>query len=193
MSISTDAAVFSELRPGERLLWSGRPDPWALFIPADAFLIPFGLFFLAFSIFWTTQAFGIASQPPFLITGPLFIVVGVYYVFGRFFVKVWRKRRSRYAITDRRAFALEGGTMRESPVSVVGRTVTRSRNGLVSVVFGPGGSTGWSAFRGRNQVPLNSGLDWLMSHRPLAFFDVPDGDALLRALDQADSLQQRSR
>jgi hypothetical protein len=31
------------LRPGEQLLWSGRPDPNVRFTPADAFLVPFSI------------------------------------------------------------------------------------------------------------------------------------------------------
>ena len=193
MSYSADTAVLSELRPGERLLWSGRPDARALFIPADGFLIPFGLLFLGFAVFWTTQA---AKGAPvfFPIFGFLFIVIGLYYVFGRFFVKVWRKRRSVYAVTDRRAFAVDGGTVTDTPIIGVGRTVSRSRrNRLVSVVFTTGRSATWNPMSGGNRMPLNSGLDGFMYQRPLAFFDVPDGDGLLRALVEAESLQQRSR
>ena len=193
MPYSSEMAVLSGLRPGERLLWSGRPDERALFIPADGFLIPFGLFFLCFSVVWTTQA---ANGAPafFPIFGSLFIAIGLYYVFGRFFVKVWRKRRSFYAVTDRRAFAVEGSTVTDTPIVGVGRTVSRSRqNRLISVVFATGRSATWNPISGGNRMPLNSGLDGFMYQRPLAFFDVRDGDGLLRALDEAESIQLRSR
>jgi hypothetical protein len=189
----SDIAILSELRPGERLLWSGRPDERALFIPADAFLVPFGLAFLAFAVFWTTQA-AKGTSAFFPIFGSVFIAIGLYYVFGRFVVKVWRKRRSVYAVTDRRAFAIEGSTVTDTAIVGVGRTVSRSRgNHLVSVVFATGRSATWNPMSGGNRLPLNSGLDGFMYQRPLAFFDVRDGDGLLRALDEAETVHQRSR
>ena len=178
--------------PREQLLWSGRPDARALFIPADGFLIPFGLLFLGFAVFWTTEA---AEGAPafFPIFGFVFIVFGLSRV-RPILVKVWRKRRSIYAVTDRRAFAVEGGTVTDTPIIGVGRTVSRSRrNRLVSVVFTTGRAATWNPISGGNRMPPNSGLDGFMYRGPLAFFDVPDGDGLLRALVEAESLQLRSR
>lgn len=153
-----------------------------------------GLFYIGFSIFWTAQATTNRAPAFFSLFGAVLIAIGFYYVIGRFFVKVWRKRRSFYAVTDRRAFAVEGRTVRDTPIVGVGRTVTRSRqNRLVTVVFATGRSARWNLVGGGNQMPLNSGLDGFMSSGPMAFFDVPDGDGLLRALEHAESLQQRTR
>src|SRR5690349_11734674 len=104
---SADAVARTRLRPGEHLLWSGRPDPKRLFTRSDAFLIPFGVFFLGFSIFWTVTASRTASSPAWLF-GTVFIAVGVYYLFGRFVVKRRRQLRSTYAVTDDRALAIIG-------------------------------------------------------------------------------------
>ena len=176
---SADTVARSRLRPGEHLLWSGRPDAGRLFNRMDVFLIPFGLFFLGFSLFWTVGA----SQGGgfFALFGLLFVGVGVYYVFLRFLVKRYRQLHSTYAVTDRRAFAVVGRKLIETPIAGE-RTTTWSGDSHVSVVWtGTAGGGGFS----RGQIPLNSGLDGILSPLPMAFFDVPEPAGLMAALDRA--------
>ena len=176
---SADTVARGRLRSGEHLLWSGRPDAGRLFNRSDIFLVPFGLFFLAFSIFWTVTA--ARSGGFFSLFGLLFMAVGVYYVFLRFLVKRYRQLHSTYAITDRRAFAVVGRKLIETPISGA-RTTTWSGDSHVSVIWADAvGVRGFS----RGQVPLNSGLDGIVSPLPMAFFDVPEPAALMAALDQA--------
>ncbi len=179
---SPDTIARSRLRSGEQLLWAGRPDPSRLFNASDVFLIPFGLFFTGFSIFWTVSAS--RSPAPFVaLFGIVFVAVGVYYVFGRFVVKRSRLARSTYAVTNRRAFAVIGRTLIETPVGAQ-RTITASGDDHVTVL--------WSDRPGirsltRNQVPANSGLDGILSPLPMGFFGVPESAALLAALDRAET------
>lgn len=176
---SADTVARSRLRSGEHLLWSGRPDAGRLFNRMDVFLIPFGLFFLGFSLFWTVGA----SQGGgfFALFGLLFVGVGVYYVFLRFLVKRYRQLHSTYAVTDRRAFAVVGRKLIETPIAGE-RTTTWSGDSHVSVVWtGTAGGGGFS----RGQIPLNSGLDGILSPLPMAFFDVPEPAGLMAALDRA--------
>jgi hypothetical protein len=65
------------LRPGEQLLWHGRPDPRVWFAPADAFLIPFSILWCAFAVFWEASAAG--AGPVFAaLWGIPFVVAGLY-------------------------------------------------------------------------------------------------------------------
>lgn len=104
------------LRPGERLLWSGCPDPAATFTPADAFLIPFSVMWGGFAVFWEV---GVSAGGPNFgtIWGLPFVAIGLYFIFGRFFYKRYRKRRTCYGITDQRALVTVGsGQMSDSPL-----------------------------------------------------------------------------
>lgn len=176
---SADTVARSRLRSGEHLLWSGRPDAGRLFNRMDIFLIPFGLIFLGIALFGMVGAFrygGFSSLFPLVFVG-----IGVYYVFLRFLVKRYRQLHSTYAVTDRRAFALVGNKLIETPITGE-RTTTWSGESHASVVWTRDvGIRGFS----RGQVPLNSGLDGILSPLPMAFFDVPEPALLMAALDRA--------
>ena len=100
----------------EKILWSGQPEPSVDFIRADIFLIPFSLLWGGFAFFWfgavifsglggagnTTSA---AAALMFYLVGMVFSIMGLYFIFGRFIYKRWKKRRTYYALTDRRAFS----------------------------------------------------------------------------------------
>jgi len=103
-----------ELVSGERLVWRGQPDPSVLFTPADLFLVPFSLLWGGFAIFWETSVLGMwgssagGGGPPvfFALWGVPFVLMGLYFIAGRFVYKAWRKRRTFYAVTDRRVLIL---------------------------------------------------------------------------------------
>lgn len=169
--------IQAELRPGERLLWSGRPDAGVLFTRADAFLVPFSFLFVGFSVFWVSAAVRSANSGGFWLFGLIFVGFGLYYLVGRFFVKVYRKKHMFYALTSSRAIVLDGAReLRSSPVSGVAYGVWRSANGRhATVTFGQGPSR-----FGQGQY-ANTGLDFLIrgDSSQVAFYDVPDPDVLL--------------
>ena len=95
--------IESSLDAGERLLWSGRPEP-IQYAPRKGwptFLI--GIPFLAFALFWTYMA---SSGPgpaalPFALFGIPFIAVGL----GLVLSPAWhflRAKQTTYALTARR-------------------------------------------------------------------------------------------
>ena len=96
-------------------MWSGQPDPGISFTRADIFLIPLSLFFAGFPLVWFGAAIFSAPQNPdksagaivfFYFIGFAFTVYGLYFAFGRFLYKKWKKRRTYYALTNRRALIL---------------------------------------------------------------------------------------
>jgi hypothetical protein len=171
------------VRPGERLLWIGRPDPDVLFTASDLFVVPFSLLWGGFAFFWEGSVIVTGAGPLFVLWGIPFVAIGLYMIVGRFFYKRRRKRRTAYALTDERALVAVGSTsLAESPVRNVPLNVRRSRDGRhLTVTFGSGGLSG--------RMYANTGLDafgW-WAPAPVAFFDVDDVEGLRAALDRARS------
>jgi hypothetical protein len=169
------------LAPDEHLLWQGKPDPRVLFAPADAFLIPFSLVFVALTIYLITQVATSTGGPVFYVFFVVFAVVGLFYLFGRFFVKVARKSGSLYALTDGRAILLVGsGAAQSTPLVRANIKVTRSRDGEhMSVTFGRQPAR-WG---NSGAMYANTGLDFFAgANQPVGFYDVADVAGLEAAL-----------
>ncbi|HEX4350926.1 MAG TPA: PH domain-containing protein, partial [Verrucomicrobiae bacterium] len=71
---------------GEKLLWSGQPRQGLRLNISDVFVIPFSLLWCGFAIFWEANA--VKGHSPFVLKlwGIPFVVIGLYMVFGRFFM-----------------------------------------------------------------------------------------------------------
>lgn len=181
---SASVQLQSWLRPGERLLWAGQPDPNVVFAPGDGFLVPFSIFWSGFAVFWTAGA-ALSGVPPFfVVAGVPFVVIGLYMAFGRFTYKRWLKNRTVYGVTDRRAIVVvRGRSVQHVPLDTVPVSTRHSRNGShVSVTFGD--------ILNSNALE-NTGLDIGTGTRPIAFHDVDDQRALLDALDTATDNRRR--
>jgi hypothetical protein len=178
--------VLEQVQPtvqsGEHILWSGRPDPSVLFIKADAYLVPFYLLWTSGAAFATVSLITHGITNGTALVPIAFDVIGLYFVFGRFFIKAAGKRRTAYAVTDRRAIVVKGHRVSESPISRIQKTTTRARNGRhMTIVFGAP-AQGIFGYGGRN-IP-NAGMDFMnfMAPVPVAFYDVADVDGLTAAL-----------
>ena len=189
----------ASLRPGEQLLWCGRPDPRLWFTAADLYLIPFSVMWCGFAIFWELGA-SRGGGPFFTLWGVPFIAIGLYMVVGRFFYKHYRKKQTVYGITTQRALVAAGArSLADAPWPNQTVTVRRARDGThASVILENTGmiarGLGWPS-RGRG-FPGNTGLEYFPGRRtspPVAFYDVADAAAMLAALDQArgGSMQPR--
>lgn len=170
------------LRPGERLLWSGRPDPDVRFAPADAFLVPFSVMWCGFFLFFEVDALRSGGQRFFVLWGVPFVVAGIYFVYGRFVYKRRLKLRTAYGVTSNRALVALGDTsLHDSPLKHVPTSVRRFRDGShASVTFGnPPGDFISRAY-------ANTGMEFFgRGSPPVAFYDVADVQALLAALERA--------
>src|SRR5262245_24828841 len=97
-----------QLAPGERLLWSGRPQGGIKFNATDAYRIPVSFLFTGVSLVWTILAIAAGSGFMFVLTGLPFLLFGLYMNFGRFPLDARRRNRTYYALTDRRIIIVSG-------------------------------------------------------------------------------------
>ena len=216
--IVDDFAPLQFLRPGEQLLWHGKPDPAVWFTPADLYVIPVSVLWCGFAIFWEAGVSG-EGGPVAGIWGIPFVAAGLYFVFGRFFGKRYPKRRTVYAITTQRALVVTGGReLVDAPWGQRPVLVRRSRDARhASVILDSGGTrapgrrntgtpentglsvlldSGGTRAPGRRNMgmPGNTGLDigpWRAGAQ-VAFYDVADPEPMLAALDQARGSRARS-
>jgi hypothetical protein len=171
-AVPSESALEPHLVGGERLLWTGRPDPSRRLTKTDVFAVPFSLMWGGFAIFWETSV--IASGAPlfFWLWGVPFVAVGLYLIAGRFVYRSWQRRRTLYAVTDRRVLKLvrrRSGDSVEAlfidAVPAVNRELRRDGSG--SVFFGS------ASVKARANALLPVAVA-RVEGVPLAFEDIPD-------------------
>jgi len=108
MKLDAKYMVNQFLNPGEQLLWWGRPKTGLLFRKADIFIIPFSLLWCGFSVFWVYLALSYDAPMYFVLFGIPFVVIGLFLVFGRFFIDAWMRERTYYGITEKRIIRVTG-------------------------------------------------------------------------------------
>ena len=109
-----------ELMSGESLQWAGMPNPSVVFHSDDWFMVPFSLLWGGFAIFWEAGVLGYWQNgtkahpaPTFMVLwGIPFVIAGQYIIWGRFLWEAWLKRRTHYAVTNRRVLILQEGWKR---------------------------------------------------------------------------------
>jgi len=109
LRIEDEQRFAGHLLRGERLLWVGQPKQGLLLLELDLFLIFYGLFG---ALVVVSLSVGLAREPSIaavLIASP-FLAPGLFLAGGHFVVDAWLRRRTYYAVTDRRILFL-----REAP------------------------------------------------------------------------------
>ena len=177
-----------ELLTGERILWTGQPNPRIIFAPYDFFMVPFSLLWGGFALFWEAGVLGLipgamknGGNAPFIfpLFGSVFVAVGLYFIIGRFFYKVWNKKRTWYALTNHRAIIISSGRSKNVQTanldSLAGINKTEGTNGHGSILFGSIGFP-MSAYQ-------NTGMDFFTARYAQAvpaFFDIADVNDVYR-------------
>ncbi|HKS80581.1 MAG TPA: hypothetical protein VJR23_03675 [Candidatus Acidoferrales bacterium] len=170
----------SELSPRETVQWAGRPNAAVIFHKEDWGLIPFSLLWGGFAIFWLLSASGIwdfgTNRPDKafewfgVVWGTPFVLVGQYLIWGRFVYNRWKKQRTYYALTERRALIIVNGIKgRTASSAYFENTATIDKwvrlDGIGSISFGGPFSGEWRW--GRNNPP-----------RPPTFDDIDNVDSV---------------
>jgi hypothetical protein len=185
MAFNVPSEVEQQLIGGERILWTGQPDPGRHFDRSDRFLIPFSILWGGFAIFW--EAAVIQDGWGFgVVWGIPFVAMGLYFIFGRFFVKARKKRRTHYAVTDRRVLSVErGGPTRATFLDLIPTINATVRNdGSGTAIFG---NTSWM----QNSY-ANTGLDFFgrgYDTEAVGFYDIRDAR---QVVDLVNTLRDRA-
>lgn len=90
------------LETGETVLWQGQPDGRIAFRAAHVLPLIFGLAFSGFALFWMIMASMAGGF--FWMFGLIHFTVGIGVMAGGPIGGAWKRRRSFYTLTSRRAF-----------------------------------------------------------------------------------------
>jgi hypothetical protein len=141
------AKMQPELMSGESIHWAGAPNPTVIFHSADWAIIPFSLIWTGFFVFWEAEALGFTGTASrngtrdifTVLWGIPFLIVGNYMVWGRFFMDAWLKRRTYYAVTNRRVLMLQEGWKRKTSMMFLEWIPSMEREGteIGTLWFGP--------------------------------------------------------
>ena len=149
MFIEAKTIIQNELLNNEDVIWHGAPYLAKHFIKFDIFFIPFSVFWLILLIHMLSgilinitdfHPIGIILLIPVSVA---FMIFGLYFVFGRFIMKRSIKKRTIYAITNKRILvirmSLNGAIKKVSSReinSISDESVSCDNNGIGTISFG---------------------------------------------------------
>lgn len=140
MNFDATRVIQAELEPSEKLLWAGQPPQGFKFHTSDIFWIPFSFLWGSFAIFWEYLAIESNAPFPFALFGIPFVLVGLYIMFGRFFVEIKHRKKTFYGLSNERVIIVSG-LFRKKVRSLNLRTLTdislsETSNGSGTITFG---------------------------------------------------------
>ena len=167
-----DEEIRKELGEGEEELWRDQPDPKKMFVPIDIYYIPASL--LAAVLFYYVFRFMLGDDMfsiRLILTIPI-AVLALFNVFGRFIYKYYRKKRTIYLITDKRAVEIFLGLRRKvksldySQIKELRSKINKTGDG--NIMF--------EKFNFFKHMGLNTGNDFFMQRGDEfpRFFDLKD-------------------
>lgn len=178
--------IQSQLRPGEKLLWAGRPGAGIRLRPMDWFFLPFSLLWLGFALFWEGSSIAAGAPVFFLLFGLFLVVIGFFIAFGRFLLDARIRQLQTYAVTSDRLIvaslfprhSVQSFDLRNLPAL----TLTKRSGGEGTISFGQPSSFGWST--------TNTWGPWLPAYLGASFEFIPDA---ARIYDLALDAQKKAR
>ncbi len=191
MEYSLETEFQSDLIPGEKIYWSGQPDPSVIFTVADSFLIPFSLIWGGFWIVWELGGLLMyhLAKPSrsiplsFTLFGIAFGCVAFYMIIGRFFFKAWKKKRTFYAVTNSRILIVTETFGRQLQAQFLNQTPVISKsigpNGIGLLSFSPTGGFGLTYG--------NTGMEFVRRQKGygiLVFYDIPQAEMIYQMICQ---------
>jgi hypothetical protein len=161
--IETEQEIAKHLESGEHVLWAGSPRQGLFFRKSDAFQIPFSLMWGGFAIFWEASVLRSGAPLFFALWGIPFVAIGLYMIFGRFWVDAKSRSATAYALTDRRVLIISGilsRSVKSMPLRTLSElTLEEGRDSTGTIMFGSAnplmmfaGGTSWPGGR-RYQPP----------------------------------------
>lgn len=126
------------LEPGETILWQGRPNAAMTFHAATVVITLFGLAFSGFALVWMLLAY--AAGGWFWMVGLLHFTAGLVVVWLGLFHDAWRRRRSYYTLTSRRAIIASSSFsgekwMKSYPITAQSEVSLRPDGAFATLVF----------------------------------------------------------
>jgi hypothetical protein len=182
------AKVQPELMSGESVYWAGVPNRGVIFHSDDWYVVPFSLLWGGFAIFWEAGVLGYWGNgvrgdgaPLFMkIWGIPFIVMGQYFIWGRFLYDGWLKRRTYYAVTNRRVLIVQEGWKRKTSSMYLEAIPSIDREGMLTgtLWFGPK----YPMFTGRGSGKKTRNMSRFYLGDAPVFADIDDVDSVHRLI-----------
>jgi hypothetical protein len=193
--------IAAEMLEGEEVKWHGQPDPAIVFAKKDWLLIPFSLMWGGFALLWESMAIfafcasrGMPSPAAIIPTvfplfGFPFCLIGLYFIFGRFYVKKLNKQKTTFVVTNKRVLSVfRKSTLNTSIKSLfierlpaISKSINADGNG--SITFGNEGIT--------TKIYVNTGLDFLSSFygpdNSITFYDIKDVETVYQLVSKSRS------
>jgi hypothetical protein len=174
------------LRPGERVLWQGRPEVMAYSLRGAWYLVPFSLLWGGFAIFWEISTLRSGASLFFSLWGLPFVAVGLYMIFGRILVARREAQRTHYVVTDQRVIIRTGAFSRRMTEMALGdlppAQLEERPSGIGTITFG----AAISGFR----VPPGWPMTGIYTQSP-AFMSIPDASEVYRVVQDAKGAARR--
>lgn len=164
--------VNAQLTGDEYVVWKGKPGKGRIFTAQDIFLIPFSLMWGGFAIFWELSAIMMGAPVFFCLWGIPFVLVGLYLIFGRFIWQQYMRKRTCYAVTDRRILRLRGNrvtTLSLRPCPEMHITIHKDGTGTIS--FGA-------------QMPAYYGNRRYGGAAPFLLENIPEANRVFRTITE---------
>lgn len=130
----------AELLPEERIYWSGQPQQGFFLRNSDALMIPISLLWGGSMFLWEFLALTKKAPFFFMLCGIPFVLIGLYCIVGRFFADVIRRRKTYYALTNKRVLIISGINKQNTKIIELIKTseinISTKRNGKGTITFG---------------------------------------------------------